>query len=248
MTRYAPVTVRARVGLIIPSSNRMAEPHFYAHAPDGVVTHTTRLRMTGAHAMPHAALMPQVAAAAGLLADAKCDSLAFHCTANSMAEGLDGDRKIAGTLAQSTGRNVTTTASATLAALRTLGARRIVLVSPYRRAAHQHEIDFLSEAGFEIVAERNLDMRASDDYCTAPPALWRDLLTGMRDDRADAYFASCANICAIDVVDELERTLGRPVLTSNQVVLWQALRLAGIDDPVPGIGRLLREPVAAPTA
>ena len=248
MTGYTPVTVRARIGLIVPSSNRMAEPHFYAHAPDGVVTHTTRLRMTGAHTMPHAKLMPQVAAAAALLADAKCDSIVFHCTANSMAEGVAGDRLIAETLAQATGRKVTTTASATLAALGALGTRRIVLVSPYRRASHEHEIEFLGEAGFEIVAERNLDMRASDDYCTAPPALWRDVLTDMRDDRADAYFASCANIRAIDVVDELERTLGRPVLTSNQVVLWQALRLAGIDDAVPGIGRLLREPAAATAA
>ena len=237
-----------RAGLIIPSSNRMVEQEVVGRFPDGVQAHVTRLRMTGPHRGPIAQLIPRLEEAAAALVDAKCDVVAFHCTANSMAEGLDGDRKIAATLAQATGRKVTTTASATLAALRTLGARRIVLVSPYRRAAHQHEIDFLSEAGFEIVAERNLDMRASDDYCTAPPALWRDLLTGMRDDRADAYFASCANICAIDVVDELERTLGRPVLTSNQVVLWQALRLAGIDDPVPGIGRLLRELVAAPTA
>jgi len=248
MAGYAPATVRARIGLILPSSNRMAEPHFCAHAPAGVVTHATRLRMTGAHALTHDALMPQVAGAAALLADAKCDAIAFHCTANSMAEGVEGDRRIAATLAQATGRKVTTTAAATLAALRTLAARRLVLVSPYRRAAHQHEIDFLSEAGFEIVAERNLDMRVSDDYCTSPPALWRDVLTAMRDDRADAYFASCANIRAIDVVEELERTLGRPVLTSNQVVLWLALRLAGIDDAVPGIGCLLREPVPATAA
>ncbi len=47
-------------------------------------------------------------------------------------------------------------------------------------------------------------------------------------ERADAYFVSCANIRAIDALDEMEDMLNRPVLTSNQVVLWQALRLAAM--------------------
>ena len=64
-------------------------------------------------------------------------------------------------------------------------------------------------------------------------------------ERADASFVSCANIRAIDALDEMEEMLNRPVLTSNQVVLWQALRLTGIDEPVAGLGRLLREPAAA---
>lgn len=241
---HAPVLARAHIGLIVPSSNRMAEPHIAGFAPDGVMVHSTRLRMTGKHSMPHAKLMPQIADAAQLLADAKCDPIVFHCTANSMAEGVDGDRRIADTIAAATGRTATTTAAATLAALKALGARRIVLVSPYQRSSHQHEIDFMTEAGFEIVGERNLDLGGGDAYCSAPPALWRDVLTGLCNDRADAYFASCANIRAIDVLDEMEATLKRPVITSNQVVLWHALRLAGVGDPVHGIGRLLREPAA----
>ena len=76
----------ARYGLIVPSSNRMAEPHASRFTPAAAVPHVTRLRMTGAHFMPLDELLPKVAEAAVLLADARCDPVVFHCTANSMAE------------------------------------------------------------------------------------------------------------------------------------------------------------------
>ena len=55
---------------------------------------------------------------------------------------------------------------------------------------------------------------------------------------AEAVFISCANIHAIDAIEEIEAALGCPVVTSNQVVLWHALRTAGINDALPGLGRL----------
>ncbi|MFT5440731.1 MAG: maleate isomerase, partial [Alphaproteobacteria bacterium] len=130
--------VRARYGLIIPSSNRMAEPHAARYTPAGIVPYATRLRMTGKHFMALDDLLPKVAEAAAMLADAQCNPIAFHCTANSMAEGLAGERRIARAIADATGGKATTTAEATMAALKQLGAKRIVLVSPYTRKNHQH--------------------------------------------------------------------------------------------------------------
>lgn len=229
---------RARFGMIVPSSNRMAEPHACRYVPAGVVAHTTRLRMTGPHVMKLDALLPRVAEAAELLADANCDPVVFHCTANSMAEGVAGERRIAETVAQATGGKATTTASATLAALAALGARRLVLLSPYRRPAHEHEIEFLTEAGFEIVGERNLGLAGAGAYSNVTPQDWVGIVTEAQDDGADAYFVSCANVRAIEALEEMETLVDRPVVTSNQVVIWQALRLAGVDDALPGLGRL----------
>jgi maleate cis-trans isomerase len=238
-------TVRARFGMIIPSSNRMAEPHACHYVPTGVVPHTTRLRMTGEYFMALDDLLPRVAAASATLADAKCDPVVFHCTANSMAEGVAGEKRIVEAIEDATGGKATTTASATMAALRQLGARRIVLVSPYERSTHEHELEFMDQAGIDVVGERNLGLSGSDAYCGIPPSDWVEVMTAMKDDRADAYFVSCANIRAIEVIEELEERLGRPVVTSNQVVIWQALRLAGIDEPVPGLGRLATAGAAA---
>jgi len=236
---------RASFGMIVPSSNRMAEPHACRYVPAGVLAHTTRLRMTGPHFMALDRLLPQVAVAAELLADADCDPIVFHCTANSMAEGVAGEKRIVQAIADATGRTATSTASATLAALEVLGARRIVLVSPYTRPNHEHEIEFLEEAGFEVVGERNLGLAGAGAYSAVTPQEWVETVGAMRNDRADAYFASCANIRAIEALEEMEARLDRPVITSNQVVIWQALRLAGLDDPLPGLGRLAGQGLAA---
>jgi maleate isomerase len=63
----------------------------------------------------------------------------------------------------------------------------------------------------------------------------------VRDPEADAYFLSCTAIRSADVIDTLEVTLGKPVITSNQATLWRALRECGINDSIPGFGRLLRD-------
>src|SRR5262249_20113249 len=75
---------------------------------------------------------------------------------------------------------------------------------------------------------------------TTPPQFWYDIAMALRNDATDAYFISCANIQSIDVIDDLERDLSNPVVTSNQAALWCSLRAAGIRDVVPGLGTLLR--------
>ncbi|MDC0033719.1 aspartate/glutamate racemase family protein [Alphaproteobacteria bacterium] len=230
--------VRARYGMIIPSSNRMAEPHAACYNPQGVIAHATRLRMTGPHFMALDNLLPKVVEAAEILADATCDPIVFHCTANSMAEGLAGEKRIAGAIEKATGLKAGTTASATMAAFEALEAKRVVLVSPYPRSSHEHEIEFIEEAGYKIVGERNLGLNGSEAYSAMKASEWVEILRAMRNDKADVYFASCANIRAIEALDEIENILNAPVVTSNQLIIWQALRMAGIDEPVPGLGRL----------
>ena len=59
-----------------------------------------------------------------------------------------------------------------------------------------------------------------------------------RNDEADAYFVSCAQNRAAEVIEALEHDLDRPVLTSNSAAMWYCLRQSGINDQVPGFGTL----------
>lgn len=67
-----------RLGLIIPSSNRMVEEEMVRHLPPAVVAHVARLRMTGAHHVPIDRLIPRAEEAAATLADARCEVIAEH--------------------------------------------------------------------------------------------------------------------------------------------------------------------------
>ena len=63
-----------------------------------------------------------------------------------------------------------------------------------------------------------------------------------------AYFISCANIHSIDVIEDLEKALQRPVVTSNQAALWCALRTIGLPDIIPALGSLFRYDLAKAAA
>jgi maleate isomerase len=226
--------------LIIPSSNRLTEPQFHRFAPSGVQYHVTRLRMTGPYHLPLPELLPRIAEAAELLADPQCDLIVFHCTANSMESGLEAERQIIDAIQQATGLPAITTGTGIVEAFRALGARRLVLVSPYPQATNDKEIGYLNQVGIEVVRDRALDLGSSDAFVAAPPSLWLETTREAADPRADAYFLSCTTIQSIDVIEELEAALDRPVVTSNQATIWYTLRSRGISDRVPGLGRLLQ--------
>ena len=42
------------------------------------------------------------------------------------------------------------------------------------------------------------------------------------------------------IIEELEQDLSKPVVTSNQALVWHALRLSGYQDAVNGYGSLLK--------
>ena len=227
-----------RLGLIIPSSNRLTEPQFCRYVPPGVVVHFTRLRMTGPHHRPLPQLLPDVAEAALALADARADLIIFHCTGTAMEEGPSGDQRILAAISEATGSPAISTATGVVEALRAVGARRIALALPQGEKTVREEAGYLEAMGFEVPRRRGMGLTQSDDYITVTPDQWVEYVVEMADPEVDTYFLSCTNTHAIEVVDELEQRLTRPVVTSNQATLWYALRRLGRDDRVPGLGHL----------
>jgi maleate isomerase len=214
----------ARVGCIIPSSNRMVEEEMVAAFPASVRPHVTRLRMTGPNRGPLDAVMPRIEEATRALTDARCAVVAFHCTANSMQEGRDGEERILAAMARAGAPQATTTATAVRRAFTALGTRRVVLITPYEQATTDHEAEFLHEAGFEVLEAKGFALNGSDAYCATPPTFWRErVLEAARSD-AEVYFVSCANISVFSAIAELEQRLDRPVVTSNQAVVWDCVR------------------------
>jgi maleate isomerase len=216
----------------------MVEQEMVHAFPAGVQPHITRLRMTGPNRMGHDKLIPRVQEATRALADAKCDVVAFHCTANSMEEGPGGEARILAAVEAAGARHATTTATAIRRALDALGARKIVLVTPYSQAVTDHEAEFLNAAGYEVIYAKGYELAGSDAYCATPSDVWRDRVLAAARPDADVYFLSCANISVFSIIEELEARLGRPVITSNQSVVWDALTRLGWRDRRGCPGRL----------
>ena len=242
------MTAPARIGLIIPSSNRMVEQEMVRYVPAGVQGHVARLRMTGPHHIPLDQLLPRIEDATRTLNDAKCDVVAFHCTATSMEEGMAGEERVLAALRRAGAVRALTTATAIRRALDVLRARRIVLVTPYSAKTTAEEAEFLRSAGYEVIHAIGFDLGGSDAFCATAADFWRERVIEAEREEADVYFLSCANISAFGVIEAIERRLGRPLITSNQAVLWDALCQLNWRERAGCPGRLFQMPAAAEPA
>ena len=142
-------TPLARIGLIIPSSNRLTEPQLRHFAPLELGIHVTRLQMTGKWNRPLSALGDDIQRAAGALADAKCDIIVFHCTGHAMEEGPDGDARTRALIKNATGIEAISTAAAIQEALDALQLKRLILLTPYDQDTNDHEIDYIRQIGVD---------------------------------------------------------------------------------------------------
>jgi maleate cis-trans isomerase len=228
------------IGFIIPSSNRLTEPQFHTYAPPGVGTHVTRLRMTGKFRKPWSELKPQLAEAAAALSDVKPAIIVFHCTANSMENGLAHEAAIVETIQQASGCRTITTAEAIREAFAHCAIKKLVLISPYVKETNQHEVSYLKEAGFTVLHELGLALE-SHAYGNVTPDEWIRVVQENTRPDADGYFLSCTNTRMIEAIDDLERDLGKPVISSNQATLWACLKRFGIAHQDKRLGRLFTQ-------
>ena len=141
---------------------------------------------------------------------------------------------------KATGKPAISAASSLTSAFNALGAKKLVFVSETARADHEKKLLYLREAGYDILADRAVGLAGSDQYCTMPPQLWYDAAIELWKPEAQACFISCANIHSIDAIESIEKVLDRPVVTSNQAAFWHALRTIGLNEDVPGLGRLMK--------
>jgi maleate cis-trans isomerase len=249
VSRCHAAETRARIGLIIPSSNRMTEPQFHRYAPEGVAIHIARAQMTGKHKKPVTELLDRVGTAASSLADARCNPIVFHCTGTAMAEGPEGEAALVARVAKESGAQCFSTAQAIVEALQALGMRRVVLFSPYPQATNDHEREFLAAHGITVVKDVALDVGASDNYIQVPVTKWIELAREHAQLPADGFFLSCTNTTQIEAIETIERETGKPAVNSNQATLWAALKrltpvLGALPQP-PALGKLFAEPVTA---
>ena len=231
---------RAKLGMLLPSGNQAAEPQFHAMLPAGVSLHTTRLKLTGSSEKDLLAMTERVEEAAELAADAGVDLLVFHCTAVSTFS-VALEQAIKQRVAKASGKPVTATSEAIVAALRAVGAKKIVMLSPYIEAINQREAVYFKAAGFEILDWAGLDCPDANAMMAVTPEKWREFTLAHRHADSDAYLISCTTVRSADVAEELEAALGRPVLTSNTAAVWHCLRTMGIPDRVQGFGQLLSQ-------
>jgi maleate isomerase len=176
--------------------------------------------------------------AAALLSDTHPGVILFNCTASSMEEGLSGEAMIIDAVRNAGGCAALTTGQAINEALDFLSVKKLVLISPYVAETNQHEVGYLEQAGFTVLHDFGLGLKGGEEYIHVTPERWKQIVYENLRPEADAYLLSCTNTRMIEVIDDLEKSLGKPVIASNQAALWAALRRLQLARGKAGPGRL----------
>jgi len=240
---YRPYGWKAKIGLIVPSTNTINEPEFYRLATPGISIHTARVLNSGpATQEAYDGMARGVMEAASLLRDSEVDVVAYGCTTGSVFCPLG---ELIGQMEKSVGVPAIATAGAVIAALRAINAKRIALVTPYIDAVNDREVAFLADYGFDVARIKGLDLghtfEEKQDIGRVPPVALFQMARAVDTPDTDAIFISCTNLATLEVIAGIESELGKPVVTSNQATFWACLRLLGLRDSIPNHGRLLAQ-------
>ena len=125
--------------------------------------------------------------------------------------------------------------------MRALAIKSVVIVSPY--LSNEVIARYLEENGVAVRSDIALKL-IGHAVPAVTPRQWLEVTREHARDDVDGYFLSCTNTSQIEAIEDIELALGKPVVNSNQAVLWGALnRLAGKLGSVPpmrGLGRLFQ--------
>ena len=175
-------------------------------------------------------------AAAQILPGEDVDVLAFACTAASIVLGNDAVARSLNAARPDT--PCVTPSSAAFEAFKALGAARVSILTPYSSAVTDEMAHYFAANGPEVINASCFGL--TDDREMARVCENSIIEAGIAtcDTKADALFLSCTALRAMVCVKRMEDRLGKPVITSNQAMVWRCLRLAGLTDVMPGYGKI----------
>ena len=235
---------KTRLGFLIPPGNPTTEPEVIRLAPPVTTVHFTRMVAggePGSHLGQEERNRTQIAhmeECAELLALVKPKVIVMAHTATSYTLGKEAEAALVTRIERATGVPFITAFGSVLAALEQLGAKRVALATPYAREWTLRGKAHLEAHGLEVAAWGHLD-DVSNIYDETPERAYA-LAKRVNVREADALFLSGVGMPTLDVLERLERDLGKPVISSCSAMVWRALEVAGVKVGIEGFGRLLR--------
>ena len=238
---------RARIGLVVLAADYTIEHEFRTLVDiPGVDVFMARIR-NAPQVTPEtlAAMEPLLTETADrILPGDDLDVLAFGCTS---ASTILGGARIAALLGEAKPMaRPSDPISAAFAAFDALSARRIGVLTPYRRDVNEIVWRYITSHGYEVPVfgsfnEEMDPVVATIDEDSLVSAI--DLIRTGHD--LDAMFVSCTSVRLAGAVAGIERRTGLPVTSSNHALAWHCLRLAGIADSIDGRGQLFTHGLAS---
>jgi len=173
-----------------------------------------------------------------ILPGEKISTVAYACTSGTIAIGEDKVKeKIQ--LAKP-GCHVTTPITSAIKAFNKMYIKKVAVFTPYPESVNKTIYEYLIKKNINVVSFSTFNLNLDVDFARVDSKYLSDILTKVNINDADALFVSCTALPALEILDEVEKKINKPVFSSNQTLIWDTIRSTGYKSPIEGYGKLLR--------
>lgn len=233
---------KRRIGLILPSVNIRMEPelnrckellefNFYS----------TRVMLDNTTEETLKAMESDLQRAAQMIATVFPEAVIYGCTSGSFIQGNDGNSNIVNIIGKYCKCPIITASWAMINSIKSLGAKKITLVTPYTDDINEAEKVFFESNGISIAAMRGLKIIPAEKLRTQSVEAIEDLVLKTDTSDSEAVFISCTNVEGFHICEKLEKKIKKPVISSNIACLWALLKAIPNEIKIINRGTLLRD-------
>ncbi len=235
---------RHKIGVLVPYTNTNLEPDLQAMCPQDCTLHFERLGDYDIDQIPDTAQMAglgtsDISESLRLICGVRPAAVLYGCTSATLTHGSDFDHDLAQKIAQRAKAASLTAAGALSLALQALGVTRIGFASPYLGEVNAQAKRFFAEKGIQTT--RSVDIgKALGNYGQGElsPQEVEALALRAEAPEVQAIVLSCTDMRAVEVIDAVERATGKPVVTSNQALIFALCRALQLPRPAYAPGQL----------
>ena len=173
-----------------------------------------------------------------ILPDEKIDTIAYGCTSGTIAIGEENVKKKI--LLAKPGCYVTTPVTSAIKAFNEMNIKKIAVFTPYPESVNKTIFEYFTKNNIDILSFTSLNLDLDSDIAKIDPKYLLETLIKLDTANADALFISCTALPVLKILDEVEKKINKPVLSSNQTLIWDTIRSIGYKSSVKGYGKLLR--------
>jgi maleate isomerase len=215
-----------RIGLVVPANNSVIEPEFWSVLPPDVAVYATRVMAKGDLTVEAVKRMEaDVASSVAAVAATGVDVIAYCDMVTTFIMEAGWNENAVERIRESTSTPALSAWTALRDAFASLGIRRFALGTPYPRAIHALALPFFAHRGFEVHSSATLDIVAMREVPTVDRDRLSDFLQTLDTRTCDAIVLLATDLPTFGCLAELETKFQIPILTSNQTLLWSALRV-----------------------
>lgn len=171
----------------------------------------------------------------------KVDTCIWACTSGSFAFGVEGARLQVSKIAEILGIPTSSTSLSFLSAAHALGLKRVAIAATYPQELADAFRSFLEYDNVEVLSLNSLGMWSGREVGKLEEEKIISFVLANDHPDADAVLVPDTALRTATLLPKLEASLGKTVLTANQVTFWEAMRLAGTLKPQKGLGRLFSQ-------